>query len=109
MTCAICRRDTGSDPVVPDWLLPWRDLTVRTCSIVCLSLISLRTKPMIDPTEHEVVALETASDRAGEYLESLGKSDLASLSRDEWMAFLEVVVTGWTDSLRELECAQPAG
>lgn len=109
MPCAVCRRDTGPDPVVPDWLIPWRDLAERACSIVCLSLISLRNKPMVDPTEHEVAALETASDQAGEYLESLGKSDLAALSHDEWMTFLEVVVTGWTDRLRELESAQPAG
>jgi hypothetical protein len=38
----------------------------------------------------------------GEYLESIGKSDLATLTETEWDVFIEAVVTGYCDHLREL-------
>lgn len=63
---------------------------------------------MIDPSPREIEALEAASPVAGEYLDSLGKTDLADLSRDEWMTFIEVIVTAYQDSLRSL-VAQDAG
>lgn len=56
---------------------------------------------MIDPTPHEIAAIEAASDPAGQYIESLGRSDMATWSRDEWLGFIEVVVTGYSDALRE--------
>jgi Family of unknown function (DUF6511) len=38
----------------------------------------------------------------GEYLESLGKADLIALTEDEWDIFVEVIVTGYCDHLRNL-------
>jgi hypothetical protein len=38
----------------------------------------------------------------GEYLESIGKTDLAQLSLEEWHTLIEVIVTGYCDHLREL-------
>jgi hypothetical protein len=38
----------------------------------------------------------------GEYLESIGKSDLATLTETEWDTFVEVIVTGYCDHLRDL-------
>jgi hypothetical protein len=63
---------------------------------------------MVDPTVNEIVAMETAGKLAGEYLESIGKTDLAVLSEDEWLTFIESVVTGFTDKLQELESATAA-
>ena len=57
---------------------------------------------MIDPTPNEQAALESASQMAGEYLESLGKTDFAQLEVSEWNSLIESVVTGYTDRLREL-------
>lgn len=57
---------------------------------------------MIDPTPNEQAATEAGGHAAGEYLESLGKSDLAALSVAEWRTLIEVVVTGYCDALREL-------
>ena len=57
---------------------------------------------MIDPTPQEQEAINRAGELAGEYLESIGKTDLAKLEVDEWQTFLEAVVTGYTDRLREL-------
>ena len=38
----------------------------------------------------------------GEYLDSIGKTDLETLEPDEWLTFVETIVTGYCDHLREL-------
>jgi Family of unknown function (DUF6511) len=57
---------------------------------------------MIDPTPNEQAAMAAGGTAAGEYLESLAKSDLATLSPAEWRQLIEIVVTGYCDTLREL-------
>ena len=57
---------------------------------------------MVDPTEHEAAAMRAASPVAGEYVDSLGRTDLASFSEDEWLMLIEVIVTAYTDALRDL-------
>lgn len=57
---------------------------------------------MIDPTPNERQAMTVGGQQGGEYLESLGKSDLATLTETEWDRFIDAVVTGYCDHLREL-------
>ena len=57
---------------------------------------------MVDPTPNEQEALDAASRTAGEYLDSLGKTDLAQLNVEEWESLIESVITGYSDRLREL-------
>jgi hypothetical protein len=57
---------------------------------------------MIDPSPNERAAIAHGGAMAGEYLDSLGKSDLAQLSVEEWHTLLEVIVTGYCDHLRAL-------
>lgn len=57
---------------------------------------------MIDPTPNEQAALHAGGAAAGAYLETLGKSDLARLSVEEWRTLIETVVTGYCDALRDL-------
>jgi hypothetical protein len=57
---------------------------------------------MIDPTPNEQAAMAAGGEAAGAYLESLGRSDLATLSPAEWKQLIEIVVTGYCDRLREL-------
>ena len=57
---------------------------------------------MIDPTPNERAAMEHGGAMAGEYLDSLGKSDLAQFSLGEWQTLIEVIVTGYCDHLRDL-------
>lgn len=45
--------------------------------------------------DEEKIKFGHASDMAGEYLDELGKTDLATLTRDEWLEFLHVVVKGY--------------
>lgn len=57
---------------------------------------------MIDPTPNERDAMRAAGRLAGEYLDSIGKTDLATLTGEEWTNFIDAVVTGYGDRLQEL-------
>jgi hypothetical protein len=57
---------------------------------------------MIDPTPNEQAAMLHGAKLAGEYLDSLLRTDLAQLSVEEWHTLIEVIVTGYCDHLRAL-------
>ena len=57
---------------------------------------------MIDPTPNEKAAVVNGGRMGGEYLDSIGKTDLETLESDEWLTFVEVLVTGYCDHLRAL-------
>ena len=57
---------------------------------------------MIDPTPNERAAMAHGGVMAGEYLDSLGRTDLAQLSTEEWHTLIEVIVAGYCDHLRDL-------
>ncbi|MAY89466.1 MAG: hypothetical protein CML02_22460 [Pseudooceanicola sp.] len=57
---------------------------------------------MIGPTPNETEAMTVGGQDGGAFLESIGKSDLTTLSATEWDQFIDVVVTGYCDHLREL-------
>ena len=103
--CAVCRREARHhgwfDPAYPA-LHPQRDASRRKlCSRLCQDICHGR-RGMIDPTPNEKAALANAAQMGGEYLDSLGRTDLATLSTDQWECFIEAVVTGFCDHLREL-------
>ena len=62
---------------------------------------------MIDPKKHEVQALAAASRSAGEYIESLAKTDLATFTSEEWATLIEVAVTAFQDHLRTAYANEP--
>ena len=57
---------------------------------------------MIDPTPNEQAAITYGGKMAGEYLDSLGKTDLAILTVEEWQTLLTCIVGGYCDRLCEL-------
>jgi len=63
---------------------------------------------MIEANEHELAAMMQASDRAGEFIESLGKTDMAAWSREQWGQFIEVICTGYVDKLVDLRAGVDA-
>lgn len=67
----------------------------------CLDIIFVR-RGMIDPTPNERAAIAHAGAMGGEYLESIGKTDLARLTEAEWLTFIEAAITGYCDRLRNL-------
>ena len=52
------------------------------------------------PTPHEIDAMTDAGIKGGDYLEGIGKTDLATLSHEEWMTFVEAVCMGYCDGMR---------
>jgi hypothetical protein len=67
----------------------------------CMSALCRRWG-VVDPDEHEIAAIAAASPMAGEYLESIGKTDLAVLTKGEWLTLLEVIITAYQDELARL-------
>jgi hypothetical protein len=57
---------------------------------------------MIDPSKNEKKAMETASERAGEYLEWLKKTDMETFTPEEWSQFVEVIVSGYSEGMSNL-------
>lgn len=50
------------------------------------------TKPHKLPDHFEMAAIQAASESAGVYIETLGKTDMATWSEKEWHEFLEVII-----------------
>ena len=103
--CAVCRREHRAfgwfDPIyrVSD---PRRDASTRELCRMRWQDICHRRRGMIDPTPNDMAAMQAGGHLAGEYLESIGKSDLVTLTTEEWSTLIEVVVTGYCDTLRDL-------
>lgn len=62
---------------------------------------------MINPNIHEQHALAEAGDQGGGYVESLGRTDLATWTPEEWAGFIDVIVTGFQDALRTAYADDP--
>ena len=54
---------------------------------------------MVDPTKNEIEAALHGGTRGGEYLEWLGKTNLAALSKEEWEQFLLCVIGGYVEKI----------
>ena len=107
MRCAACRLRTARG-------FGWFDPRVRTseplpaCSMRCMNALCRRWG-VVDPDEHEIAAITAAGPMAGEYLESIGKTDLAVLTAVEWLTLREVIVTAYQDELaRRLDTGRHA-
>lgn len=54
---------------------------------------------MVDPSEHEIAAMRAAGVTAGDYIDALGRTDMATWSPAEWHGFVEAICSGYVDSL----------
>lgn len=59
---------------------------------------------VMEPTEIEIQCVYAASPKAGEFLEKIGKTDMAAMTEDEWLEFLWIATTAFRDKMSEL-CA----
>lgn len=93
--CCNCKRET------------LRGLTFheRDICIACAPFAGV--VPMIATTDLESAALAAGGDQAGQYLDEIGKTDLATLTGDEWGAFLAKVLEGYSTHMREAAAAAP--
>lgn len=53
---------------------------------------------MVDATEVDIENMQKAAALGGEYLDSIGKTDLATMTEDEYMTFIEVIWTWFQDA-----------
>lgn len=101
-TCFICKRRHDNLGVAPH-----ERATVKWICKDCLydapiNLQKAYHMPKRQLDEYERRALEDGGNAGGEFLDSLGKTDLAELEPDEWATFLSRVLTGYADSMREI-------
>lgn len=54
---------------------------------------------MDDPTKREIEAMYDASESGGQYLDALGKTDMALFSEDEWMTLVDAIVSGYVHGI----------
>ena len=62
---------------------------------------------MIDKDDDERAALQEAGQEGGVYVESLGRTELATWSANEWATLVEVIVTAYQDALARLRDGIP--
>lgn len=90
MTAALCLcgRAPGS--------FAWHDFSqapfdrgepIRCCSTPCLNIVT-RRKGQMNLRVDERQAVKDASSAVGEYLDRIGKTDLATMTEDEWLGFI---------------------
>ncbi len=60
---------------------------------------------MVDPNEQEVAAMRAAGDIAGQYIEAVGRTDMATWSEADWRGLIEAVCGAYVDSLVEQQLA----
>jgi hypothetical protein len=68
-----------------------------TCSPVCLDI--WKERRVVDPNEHELAAMRAAGVMAGDYIDALGRTDMATWSPAEWHGFVEAICGAYVDSL----------
>lgn len=93
--CHVCRRERRGfrfDPKAKG--LP--DPVQYFCSMRCME------NRMIDSTANEKKAMEMSSERAGEYIEWLKKTDMETFTRKEWSDFIEVIVSGYLEGMAKM-------
>ena len=60
---------------------------------------------MVDPNEQEVAAMRAAGDIAGQFIEAVGRTDMATWSAADWNGFVEAICGAYVDSLVEQQIA----
>jgi hypothetical protein len=60
---------------------------------------------MIDPNEQEIAAMRAASDIAGQFIEAVGRTDMATWSAADWHGFVEAICSAYFDALVEQQIA----
>ena len=93
--CPVCRRAGGEVAIsIAGYPL------VHTCSIECAGRYVKGLTMQVDMAEFEREAAISGGEKGGAYLDEIGTSDLASLTKEEWGEFCARVFAGACDALR---------
>jgi len=60
---------------------------------------------MVDPNEHELAAMRRAGEAAGEFIDAVGRTDMARWTPAEWSSFVETICGAYVDALIEQQIA----
>jgi hypothetical protein len=60
---------------------------------------------MVDANEQELAAMRAAGDIAGQYIEAVGRTDMATWSEADWRGFIEAICGAYVDALIEQQIA----
>ena len=52
-------------------------------------------------TPEEIDAIMVAANDGGEYLDTLGKTDLATMTEQEWLEFMECVCIAYAETIKK--------
>lgn len=104
--CFICRRRSDNIGYSPHDRAPikwvcWECLD-DTHNGIRSKLPKVYHMPKRQLDDYERRALEDGGNAGGEYLDSIQKTDLASLDDHEWREFLRRVLVGYADGMREI-------
>ena len=91
--CAVCGRASGSWSIS----LPGNRLG-QFCSPHCMKFYAMAEGSL---TQDEQLAVRAGGDKAGAYLDSLGKFDLRTLTEPEWLRFCGILFTETCAALRD--------
>jgi hypothetical protein len=93
--CFICRRRAGANGVGSPRRQGW---VCNACGIPLGKRVIHMSDEAFD--EFEISAIEEAGNEAGAYLDDLGKTDLATLTPDEWRHFLRTFLRAFETNVR---------
>lgn len=99
VVCAVCSRAAHGLGYAPRMGAPiaWT-CTDMTCISQVKTVYHMNSR---DLNAFEAYALHDAGASAGEYLEGIGKTDLAELTTEEWITFLKMILNGFGDEMRK--------
>lgn len=98
--CFICKRRHSNLGVAPHERAPIKWFCDEHLGNTNLQKAYHMPKRQLD--EYEARALAGGGDAGGEYLDSIGKTDLATMTEQEWLTFLGKVLVGYGDSMQEI-------
>lgn len=56
---------------------------------------------MDEPNEYEISAMNQAGDVAGQYIDTIGRTDMATYTAEEWRGFVAAVCGAYVDALMQ--------
>ncbi|TCZ63906.1 DUF6511 domain-containing protein [Roseicella aquatilis] len=60
---------------------------------------------MVDPNDQEVAAMRAAGDIAGQFIDAVDRTDMATWSPEDWRGFIEAICSAYVDALIEQQIA----
>lgn len=109
--CAICRRmegGSGYSPIGPGRRIRGPQDITWACNqdIPLARTVHHMAHDILNRIEAK--ALDDGGMKAGQYLDGIHKTDLATLDETEWRTFLETLIAGYGESMRDQLNAQAA-